>query len=288
MESNFRSTVLQHPGDDNDRERRHPRDILNPASSVASSSGAPPQGPPRPSAFSLRSPTQSEFNPPTGLSPPPGTSVNHHHSPPRPALSSFMSPSVGSGQPLPPSGQHTSSSNHHYAASPSPIRGSPAYYSQSQDMHQTRDKASGRSFYDPTTDTTTSERRMAEAGTWHRASTPKVSPHNSFSAVVVLLLRPLFSEPKLAFFFSCSIIGTLHCFICCSGTPESPRLAGACNRLFPGRRRPGIGAAVSWLPKLIIALGPFGGLMSETQQRAFLAAHSSPILLNLATKNFPP
>lgn len=174
MESNFRSTVLQHPGEDNDRERRHPRDILNPASSssvVAPPSGVPPQGPPRHSAFSLRSPTQSEFHPSAGYSSPSGTSINHHQSPPRPALSSFMSPS---GQPLPPSGQHTPSGSHHHAAPPSPMRGSPAYYAQTPDLHQTREKPAGRSYYDPTTDTT-SERRMAEAGTWRRDSTPKVS-----------------------------------------------------------------------------------------------------------------
>lgn len=206
MESNFRSTVLQHPGDDNDRERRHPRDILNPASTssvVAPPSGVPPQGPPRHSAFSLRSPTQSEFHPPTGFSPPSSTSMNHHHSPPRPALSSFMSPSVGSGQPHPPSGQHTPGSSHHHAASPSPMRASPAYYSQSQDMHQTREKASGGSFYDPTTDTTTSERRMAEAGTWHRASTPKVSLYNSFCASVCRVIGPLVFGPESADFRPC-------------------------------------------------------------------------------------
>ena len=197
MESNFRSTVLQHPGDDNDREKRHPRDILNPASSVvAPPSGVPPQGPPRHSAFSLRSPTQSEFHPPTGFSPPSSTSINHHHSPPRAALSSFMSSSVGNGQSLPPSGQHTPGSNHHHAASPSPMRGSPAYYSQSQDMHQAREKASGGSFYDPTTDTTTNERRMAEAGTWHRASTPKVRLYNSSCASVVLFPFPLVFGPE--------------------------------------------------------------------------------------------
>lgn len=175
MESNFRSTVLQHPGEDNDRERRHPRDILNPTSSssvVAPPSGVPPQGPPRHSTFSLRSPTQSEFHPSAGYSSPSGTSINHHHSPPRPALSSFMSPS---GQPLPPSGQHTPAGNHHHAAPPSPMRGSPAYYSQTPDLHQTREKPSGRSYYDPTTDTT-GERRMAES---YRDSTPKVSKPRS-------------------------------------------------------------------------------------------------------------
>lgn len=187
MEPNFRSTVLQHPGDGDDRERRHPRDILNPSGSAAAApSGVPPQGPPRHSAFSLRSPTQSEFHAPAGFSPPSGPSISHHHSPPRPPLSSFMSPSVAAGQPLPPSGQHTPAGNHHHAASPSPMRGSPAYYaSQPQDMHQTREKTSGGSFYDPTTDTT-SERRVSEAGAWHRASTPKVGLGSSFCVLVLV------------------------------------------------------------------------------------------------------
>ena len=217
MESNFRSTVLQHPGDDNDRERRHPRDILNPTSSsvVAPPSGAPSsQGPPRHSAFSLRSPTQSEFHPPaTGFSPPPGASINHHHSPPRPPLSSFMSPSVSAGQPPPPSSQHTPASGHHHAASPSPMRGSPAYYSQSQDVLQTREKSSGGRLYDPTTDTTTSERRTAEAGSWHRASTPKVSLVGEFLYCLFVpsflsWLTRLFRDKSRTFFLP-SIIETL-------------------------------------------------------------------------------
>ncbi|CAI4212903.1 unnamed protein product [Parascedosporium putredinis] len=90
MESNFRSTVLQRPPDkDDDRERRHARDILNPASSIVAAPGAPQAPPPRHAGFSLRSPTQSEFS---SYSTPPGAN-NHHQSPSRPVLSSFMSPS---------------------------------------------------------------------------------------------------------------------------------------------------------------------------------------------------
>lgn len=169
MESNFRSTVLQRPPDkDDDRERRHARDILNPASSIVAAPGAPQAPPPRHAGFSLRSPTQSEFSYST-----PSGANNHHQSPSRPVLSSFMSPSVGSSQALPP--HHSSSntsSNHHHAAPPSPLRGSPAYYPpQPKEVH--REKQG--SFYDPLTDTTTNERRVSETGSWHGASTPKVS-----------------------------------------------------------------------------------------------------------------
>lgn len=174
MESNFRSTVLQRPpGKDDERDRRHPRDILNPAGSVVAPP-RPPQGPPRHSAFSLRSPTQTEFPPYPSQS---GTSANHHHSPPRPVLNSFMSASVGSGQSLPPPPPpplHSSSNSaggHLHAAPPSPMRGSPAYYPPPQ-KEQHREKGS---FYDSITDTMTNERRVSETGSWQGASTPKVS-----------------------------------------------------------------------------------------------------------------
>ncbi|SPN98759.1 related to DNA-dependent ATPase DOMINO B [Cephalotrichum gorgonifer] len=238
MESNFRSTVLQHPAGkdedrerelDRERERRHPRDILNPTSSVvAPPSGVPSQGPPRHSAFSLRSPTQSEFHPPPTFPSPSNRSTNHDHSPPRPALSSFMSPSVAVGQtPRPPPAQHTPTGSHHHAAPPSPMRASPAYYSsqQPQESHQTREKQSGRSFYDPTTDTSTNERRVAsEAGTWHRASTPKSTPSRaaelmSFSNILTS------AEPDPRFK---------------PASPEAPESKGPSRQASP-RRDPGIG-----------------------------------------------
>jgi DNA helicase INO80 len=183
MESNFRSTVLQHPSSkDDDRERRHPRDILNPTSPVGTTRGSQPQGPPRHSAFSLRSPTQSEFHPPPAFSPSPSAGISHHHSSPRPALSSFMSP-VTTASPNLPSIQHTSG-GHHRGSPLSPLRGSSAYYpSQTQDVHQPREKHSGGRLYDPTTDTTTGERRVVEAtGAWHRGSNPQVSLGALFSS----------------------------------------------------------------------------------------------------------
>ncbi|PKS11050.1 hypothetical protein jhhlp_002811 [Lomentospora prolificans] len=174
MESNFRSTVLQRPpGKDDDRDRRHPRDILNPAAP------GPSQGPPRHAGFSLRSPTQTEFS---SYSSPSGTN-NHHQSPPRPVLNSFISASVGSNQSLPPPPHHSSSTpsgSHHHAAPPSPIRGSPAYYPPSQSKETHREKQG--SFYDPLTDTTTNERRVSETGSWHGASTPKTREASAYSS----------------------------------------------------------------------------------------------------------
>src|SRR5687768_12848890 len=77
--SRFHSTVLQRPQGEDDARDRHPqrRDVLNP---VPGSSHHPP-------GFSLRSPTRTEFRPPSFGSPnngsvpppPPG----QHHSPPR-------------------------------------------------------------------------------------------------------------------------------------------------------------------------------------------------------------
>ena len=183
--NNFRSTVLQRPGvnDDEDRDRRHHRDILNPTSAALApppgAVGPPPGPPPRHAAFSLRSPTQTEFHHPPSYSTPSAS----HHSPPRPALSSFMSSGVtGPAPTLPPPGQ-TAGSGHMGGGPLSPRRGSGYYPHQQPDMHSAppaREKqtSSGGSFYDPLTDTTTTkERRTSDTGSWHGAgqvSPPKV------------------------------------------------------------------------------------------------------------------
>jgi DNA helicase INO80 len=201
--NNFRSTVLQRPGvnDNDDRDRRHHRDILNPTSPALApppgAVGPPPGPPPRHSAFSLRSPTQTEFHHPPSYPPQSGS----HHSPPRPPLSSFMSSGVASpAAPLPPPGQAAGSG--HLGGGPlSPHRSSGYYAHQQQDLHPAppaREKQSsgGGSFYDPLTDTmNTKERRTSDTGSWHGAaaqlSPPKVRKNVRFLVAIVFILSSL-------------------------------------------------------------------------------------------------
>ena len=178
MDSSFRSTVLQRPLDDeDDRERRHRRDILNPSSSVVGPPGAGPSPGPRLPGFSLRSPTQTEYHATAYSSPAPPAPGTHQS--PRAGLSSFMAtaPAGAPSMSLPPLGAVPNTASHRQGAPPSPVRAPAGYYASQPDLHQPREKPAG-SFYDPTTDiTTTKERRVSETGSWHGAnavSTPKV------------------------------------------------------------------------------------------------------------------
>lgn len=172
MDNNFRSTVLQRPGGDEDeRDRHHRRDMMTAGNTH------------RHSTFSLRSPTQSEFHQPPPFTSP-NRSANTYMSSSTPA-----SGSAGAGGPvaptLPPPGPPSSSSsaavNHHQAHPPvSPLHPPSGYYpppsSSSSSSAAARDKPAGGSFYDPTTDTT-KERRVSDSwhGASHAATTPKVS-----------------------------------------------------------------------------------------------------------------
>jgi chromatin-remodeling ATPase INO80 len=216
--NNFRSTVLQRPGgnDDDDRERRHHRDILNPTSPALApppgAVGPPPGPPPRHSAFSLRSPTQTEFHHPPSYSTPAGS----RHSPTRPALSSFMSSGVAVPPPtLPPPGQGPGPGHMGGGQPLSPHRNSGYYPHQQQEMHpappaREKQTSSGGSFYDPLTDTTTTkERRTSDTDSWHGAaqvSAPKVCK-------------------IMWFLFAIDFSFLLPCGVCCTGTlPCSPLL----------------------------------------------------------------
>ncbi|TEA20879.1 Chromatin-remodeling ATPase INO80 [Colletotrichum sidae] len=198
----FRSTVLQapsrHDDRDDDRDRRHHRDIMNPT-----------PGSTRHSGFSLRSPTQSEFHHPpsqhSSYSSPKASShsanthtLAHHHSPRthQSGLShpNFHSSSSSSSSALPALGAGSSSSSssnnnnnssgaghhhhhHHHshqAAPPlSPLHPPSGYYPPPE-SHSTREKPATSSYYDPLTDTTR-ERRISDAGSWHN-SAAKASP----------------------------------------------------------------------------------------------------------------
>jgi chromatin-remodeling ATPase INO80 len=188
MESNFHSTVLQRPNEnDEDRDRRHRRDILNSTSSVVAPPpvSAPQQPATRHSNFSLRSPTQSEFHRQPAFSSPTAPSNNNNntsHQSPRSGLHSpFVSSNPASG-PVPPSlpppsTASASSAAQHQGAPLSPLHAPTGYYPPPAELHPTREKPATSSFYDPLTDTT-KERRTSETGTWSnppQVSTPKVS-----------------------------------------------------------------------------------------------------------------
>ncbi|KZL76642.1 snf2 family domain-containing protein [Colletotrichum incanum] len=168
----FRSTVLQAPSRhddrdrDDDRDRRHHRDIMNPT-----------PGSTRHSGFSLRSPTQSEYHHPqhSSYSSPKAASHSHpHHSPrshqsglshPNPYSSSSSSSSTGPLAPALPAlgGSNSSSGGGHHQAPPlSPLHPPSGYYPPPE-AHQTREKPTTSSYYDPLTDTTR-ERRVSDAG----------------------------------------------------------------------------------------------------------------------------
>lgn len=215
MESKFHSTVLAQPSgmyeDDEQDHNRRRRDILNP-SAPGSTNQASPAGPRPP--FSLRSPTQSEFHHPQhqqhhySNSPPGAHSIlngsssqhsppphSHHHQQRSSVLHSpFAQPPGGPAFPMgvqhPPHSSGISSSlQPPQAVNRSPgLHAPPGYYSQDVREHPPppppapREKPAKGSFYDPTTDTTTStarERRTSDAAnSWHNAppqvSTPKV------------------------------------------------------------------------------------------------------------------
>ncbi|TKW48288.1 hypothetical protein CTA1_11826 [Colletotrichum tanaceti] len=219
----FRSTVLQAPSRhddrdrererdrdrdrDNDRHRRHHRDIMNPT-----------PGSTRHSGFSLRSPTQSEYHHPlhSAYSSPkaaPSHSLPHHS--PRSHQSglshpnSYPSSSTTSAGPLAPtlpalgggggvggaggSGSGSSSGAGHHQAPPlSPLHPPSGYYPPPE-SHQTRDKPTTGSYYDPLTDTTR-ERRISDAGWSGNAAkgSPKVRDIcSSLSAIACFSLPPL-------------------------------------------------------------------------------------------------
>jgi DNA helicase INO80 len=197
MDNNFRSTVLQRPGgDEDDRDRHnHRRDMMTAGNSAHRGH----------SSFNLRSPTQSEFHhPPPFTSPGRAASSTLHHSPSQPTSRQPLhtpgppymssSPAAGpSGGPvaptLPPPGiassaASASASSHHPV---SPLHPPSGYYpppasTAAATTTTTRDKAAGGSFYDPTTDTT-KDRRVSDSwhGASHAATTPKVSNAKSTS-----------------------------------------------------------------------------------------------------------
>lgn len=199
--SNFHSTVLQRPAamheydEDRDRDERRRRDILNPVqlsengptvpSAGTSASPATSTQPPRHS-FNLRSPTQSDF----------------HHPPHFPGSSSASPSSAANAGAGANTGSANTTSNgtrsllHNpflttttappslpppvlpsTAAPPrSPLHAPAVFYPQ--DMRDPpREKTAG-SFYDPTTDTTTTtkDRRVSETGSsWHNATQSQTS-----------------------------------------------------------------------------------------------------------------
>ncbi|KAI6381506.1 putative DNA helicase ino80, variant 2 [Pyricularia grisea] len=214
--SNFHSTVLARPPgmyDEDDDHRRRQRDILNPpapSQTGPGSGGSSSAGGPRP-PFSLRSPTQSEFHHQSSqhhysasstASVPQsnyngthnGVPQSHSHS----RSNSHSRPSSSSVLHSPYQQASTASRPAHaldlhrspqasglQAPQRSPGLHAPSvYYSQdSREHHPPPPKAidkpasSGRSFYDPLTDTTTTstidrERRTSDAGSsWHNATT---------------------------------------------------------------------------------------------------------------------
>ncbi|KAK3936633.1 putative DNA helicase ino80 [Diplogelasinospora grovesii] len=223
------STVLQRPPhfdedgsngvttDDRGLPRGGLRDILNPGSSALPAHGPPGAAPPtahaRPhsSSFNLRSPTQTDFHhphaQPYSASPSLSNGVGSQHPGPRSILNNpFVSASAPSLPPplqappgiaspvlvaAPPGGPVGGSSNLQPPPR-SPLHAPPVYYPPDiRDRPEPlREKPAGsNSFYDPTTDTTTTanvkkdrERRVSDTGAWRNAtqtSTPKArDPYN--------------------------------------------------------------------------------------------------------------
>jgi hypothetical protein len=196
MDSNFHSTVLAHPpgmhDDDDGRRREYPTtggsSAAAPLAASAPALGTAGGAPPPRNAFSLRSPTHSEFPHPAPYSSPsgpPAAAAANGNNPqaagaPRNILhghSTFIT-SGSSGSSLPPVVPPPSSTSHlqHSGRPRSPLHPPPSgYYPQ----EAPRESSGTGSFYDPTTDTTTTkQRRVSDAGSWHNApqtSTPKVS-----------------------------------------------------------------------------------------------------------------
>lgn len=195
-------------------ERRH-RDILNPVqlgeSSNNNTNPPPAQGshasgqqqqqqPPPRHSFSLRSPTQADFHQPAPPRFPGSSSASPSSAPSTSAAannsSSTSTNGTGSGTrsllhnpfltssaapPSLPPPVHPSS----IAPPRSPLHAPPVFYPQDLRDHRDspREKTAG-SFYDPTTDTTTttSDRRVSDTGSaWHNAN--QVSSSSSASKV---------------------------------------------------------------------------------------------------------
>jgi DNA helicase INO80 len=202
-----------------DGDRRRGRDILNPGSPSASNHRHTQQPALSSTAFTLRSPTQGEFHhphpqpfpasPPSGasnaangnhLNPPSRPPVPHHPfmpssssgapslpppplQPPAPAtatISASSSSASGAAPSAPPAGTASSSSQ---LPPRSPLHAPAVYYPHDirENTRENPKPTSTGSFYDPTTDTTTTtaKRRPSDAGSgsWHsttQVSTPKV------------------------------------------------------------------------------------------------------------------
>ncbi|GJD03552.1 hypothetical protein ColKHC_12377 [Colletotrichum higginsianum] len=156
----FRSTVLQAPSRhddrdrererdrdrDNDRDRRHHRDIMNPTPAArdtpASACDRPHSG-----TSGLSHPNSYPSSSTTSTGP---------LAPTLPALGGGGGGGGGSG-----SGS-SSGAGHHQAPPLSPLHPPSGYYPPPE-SHQTRDKPTTGSYYDPLTDTTR-ERRISDAG----------------------------------------------------------------------------------------------------------------------------
>lgn len=201
--SNFHSTVLQRPAamheydDGRDGDDRRRRDILNPVQ--LSDNGPPPTAPapvssaspsavaqPPRHSFNLRSPTQPDLHHhpggphfPTSTAASPSSAAVHASSSTsngtrsllhNPFLTGTTAPPPSLPPPILPS-----------AAAPpprSPLHAPPVFYPQDmRDPPPSREKTAG-SFYDPTTDTTTStkDRRLSDTGSsWHNATQAQTS-----------------------------------------------------------------------------------------------------------------
>lgn len=183
--SNFHSTVLQRPRDDEEERERRRRDILNPAGAgVAAPAPAPATAPAsRHSTFSLRSPPRTEFHhPPPNYSSPsaPASGPGSHQSPRQVLHNPFMSSSAPPPPPLPHAAGASSTSSGHLQGPPhSPLQLPSGYYPppKQQEMHQARDKPATGNFYDPLTDSA-KDRNISDASSWQntaKPATPKVS-----------------------------------------------------------------------------------------------------------------
>jgi len=188
MESNFHATVLAHPPGmppPSDEEERRRRDLLasgggsgSPAGQPAGAPGATTAAPPSSSrsTFSLRSPKQPDFHLPSAFASPPPANTNTQA---RSILHSPFAATASAGPPLPPVvPPPPSASTPSTAMTPrSPSRQAPmSVYYPHEVRDASREQSAAGSFYDPTTDTTTTtqERRVSDAGSWQNASTPKV------------------------------------------------------------------------------------------------------------------
>ena len=168
------------PKDDEERRRRDPLASGPGSGSPASQAAGAAPPPSSRSAFSLRSPTQPDFHHHSAFSsapaPAPATSANAN-SQSRSILHSPYATPASAAASLPPGVQLPPVSATSSAMAPrSPPRGAPlSVYYPHEVREAPREQSATGSFYDPTTDTTTTqERRVSDAGSWQNASTPKV------------------------------------------------------------------------------------------------------------------